>query len=92
MSESAPPRLAPPGAGVPVWQRLCGKHVLLPLWRRRHGWDAVPAALEEQGRRLIDRAAGINAARLARRVLVPRQIGLEDSSRWYSWAMASFST
>jgi hypothetical protein len=81
------PHLAPPGAGVPFWQRRFGRHVLLPLYARRLTWDRVPELLEAQGRTLTGLAGEPDAERLSRRVLVPRQIGLEDSSRWHSCAM-----
>jgi hypothetical protein len=43
--------------------------------------------MERQCAELIDLAEGIPAPLLMRRVLVPPQIGLEDSSRFHSWAM-----
>lgn len=80
-------RLAPPGAGVPWWQRLAGKYLLLPAFCLRLEWDRVPDLLDRQGRRLIALAGDQGDERLTRRVLVPPQIGLEDSSRYYSYAM-----
>jgi len=43
--------------------------------------------MERQASRLLDLAEGLPAPLLERRVLVPRQIGLEDSSRFHSWTM-----
>ena len=84
---SDPPRLAPPGAGVPLWQRLGGRYLLLPHFRRRISWDGAPDMLDEQGRSLIEMAAGRSESELTEPVLVPPQIGLEDSSRFFSYAM-----
>jgi len=81
------PRLAPPGAGVPAYQRLAGKYVLLPAWRRIAPPRRAPTVLERQGEQLVALAHGWNEELRTRRVLVPPQLGLEDSSRFYSWAM-----
>src|SRR5262245_3784514 len=81
------PRLAPPGAGVPALERFVGKHLLLPRLCRRLSWDDAPALLERQGIELLELAGGRSEARLTERVLVPRQRGLEDSSRFHSFAM-----
>jgi hypothetical protein len=72
---------------VPWWQRLGGKYVLLPAFGFRLTWDGSAELLERQGRQLIDMAGDREEARLTERVLVPPQIGLEDSSRYYSYAM-----
>ncbi len=79
-------RLAPPGAGVPWWQRLVGKHFFLPLYCRR-GWDGARELLHKEGTELLGLGQGFDPEQLVRRVLVPRQIGLEDSSRCWSYAM-----
>jgi hypothetical protein len=81
------PDLAPPGAGVPWWQRLGGKHLLLPAYCRRLTWDGAPDLLEAQANRLLTAATEFTEEQLTCRVLVPRQIGLEDSSRFYSYGM-----
>jgi hypothetical protein len=81
------PDLAPPGAGIPALQRWVGGHVLLPRYCRRLTWEGVPDRLEAQGQALQASLRGCSPEELARRVLVPRQIGLEDSSRWHSAAM-----
>ena len=82
-----PPRLAPPGAGIPALERWVGKHVLLPRFCRRLSWSDAPALLERQGLELLRLAEGRSEACLTERVLVPRQRGLEDSSRFHSFAM-----
>lgn len=43
--------------------------------------------MEEQGAELIELGERLPAPLQTRRVLVPPQIGLEDSSRFHSWAM-----
>jgi hypothetical protein len=80
------PMLAPPGAGVPRWQMLAGRFVLLP-WYGRLSWDGARDLLDREGRALARMSDGRSDDELARRVLVPPQIGLEDSSRFWSYAM-----
>lgn len=84
MSESAsPPKLAPPGAGIPAIERLVGGSLF--TLRRLLGTPAKFTAHFEHERRSI---AGLYAARdsssLGTRVLIPRLRGLEDSSRFWS--------
>lgn len=85
--DSEAPRLAPPGAGVPAYQRWAGKYLFLPFWRATLPPARVPDLMEKQGAELIGLGDGLPAPLLTRRVLVPPQIGLEDSSRFHSWAM-----
>jgi hypothetical protein len=80
------PRLVPPGAGVPRWQKLAGRCVLLP-WYGRLSWDGARDLLDREGHALARMSHGRGDTELARRVLVPPQIGLEDSSRFWSYAM-----
>lgn len=81
------PQLQAPGAGVPAWQRLAGKYVLLPFWCLRCSWERVPDVLEAQASGLLRVASSLSDEQLQRRVLVPPQIGLEDSSRYHSYSM-----
>ena len=43
--------------------------------------------LDREAQKLLGLAAGLDEEQLSRRVLVPPQIGLEDSSRYWSYAM-----
>ncbi len=83
----ATPRLAPPGAGIPAYQMWAGKHIFLPWWCLRVTPRRVPDVMDRQGRRILHLGEDLSAADRERRVLVPPQIGLEDSSRFHSWAM-----
>jgi len=86
MSPSNPPtapRLEPPGAGVPVIERLVGG--LVVSLRRRFGSAASIAARFEAERRAISLLCqGQDDEALGDRVLIPRLRGLEDSSRYWS--------
>ncbi len=77
------PRLAPPGAGLPAPERFIAR-ILFELRRRtvdRAGSDAGFREQREAVRRLV---AGLDDASAARRVLIARPRGLEDSSRYWS--------
>ena len=85
--EVRPPQLEAPGAGFPVWQRLAGKYFYLPLWCLYSSWERTPDVLEEQAGRLLQGAASLGNELVRRRVLIPPLVGLEDSSRYDSYAM-----
>ena len=68
-------------------QRVVGKHVFLPLYCRRYSWDQARDLLVEEGRELLRLGQDAEPGQLERRVLVAPQIGLEDSSRYWSYAM-----
>lgn len=85
--EVGPPQLQAPGAGFPGWQRLAGKYFYLPLWCLWSSWERTPDVLEAQADRLLQGAASLGNALVRRRVLIPPLVGLEDSSRYDSYAM-----
>jgi len=77
------PQLAPPGAGIPAIERIIAG-LLLSLRRR----FATPASINPQFKREQRAIAALCAGRdehaLSTRVLIPRLLGLEDSSRFWS--------
>jgi hypothetical protein len=79
--------LAQPGAGVPFWQRWAGRYYFLPRYCRRLSWDAARELLVDEGHELIASGQARTTQQLTHRVLIPPQIGLEDSSRCWSFAM-----
>jgi hypothetical protein len=85
--EVRPPQLQASGAGIPSWQRLAGKYVYLPLWCQYCSWERTPDILEAQAGRLLRGAASLGDELVRRRVLIPPLVGLEDSSRYDSYAM-----
>jgi hypothetical protein len=77
------PRLAPPGAGIPAFERFVGGSVF--KLRRLLGTAATFSAQFERERRVIGGlCAGRDGRVLGTRVLIPRLRGLEDSSRYWS--------
>lgn len=78
-----PPRLAPPGAGIPAVERFVGGAIF--AFRR---WRGTRETFSEEFTAHRDRIARLYAAHddqtLASRVLIPRLRGIEDSSRFWS--------
>ena len=82
---SAEPRLAPPGAGLPALERLLGG-LLFSLRRATSSRAAVTARFQEERTRIRHLMEPLTAEQAARRVLIARVRGLEDSSRyWSAW-------
>ncbi len=86
MHTTIEPKLAPPGAGLPFPENLIAR-LMLGLKRATGTPEAFVAEFvteRENIRRLID---GQSPERLARRALIARPRGLEDSSRYWSILM-----
>jgi hypothetical protein len=81
------PVLEPPGAGLPWWELLYGRHILFPLACRRHSWAGAGRLFQEEGRRILAAWDTLAPEQLRRQVLVRRLPGIEDSSRYWSAAM-----
>jgi hypothetical protein len=85
-SPTPAPALAPPGAGIPSPERLIGGLVL--NLRARFGSPASFAAQFARERAAIAALyQPLSPTLRARRVLIPRLRGLEDSSRFWSTLM-----
>jgi hypothetical protein len=76
-------RLGAPGAGIPwLEQKLMGAG--LRLMARRMSREQVLAKFQEEADLLLAMATPLSEADGRRRVLVPRQRAMEDSSRFWS--------
>jgi hypothetical protein len=83
MSESAEPRLAAPGAGLPALELVIGR--LMFSWRRWRGSrEEFNSLFESERRAILQITKQCRSELAARRVLIPRVRGLEDSSRYWS--------
>ncbi len=69
-------------------QALIGRHVLFPSLYLTHSWDRAQRLFQHEGRRIIDLAGTLSGGELDTRVLVHGVIGIEDSSRYWSVALA----
>lgn len=82
------PKLGKPGAGLPFLQELALRWYVGPFVAARASWDEVDTNLEKLNGKILKLVEGLEAERMQKRVLVPPQKGLEDSSRYWSVAMA----
>jgi hypothetical protein len=86
-SQASAPKLAPPGAGVPLPQKLMMRFYIGPFIAGRAKWVASEQAFHKMNDRILKEIEGLTEKQLATKILVPSQIGLEDSSRYWSIAM-----
>ena len=63
-------------------------YVVRPLIAARSDWQENAQLFRRWTEKIDDELVGLSEAQLCRRVLVPSQVGLEDSSRFWSVAMA----
>ncbi len=88
-STFAPPiPLAPPGAGIPLPHRLFLRLFVKPFRANRSSYEQSAALFEKSVRRIRRELEGLSEAELTQPVLVKPLRGLEDSSRFWSIAMA----
>jgi len=84
MSAPPHPQLAPPGAGLPWFESLTFRWFGRRMFLSGLDWDNAQAAISRVSSRLAREAMDMDDTRLARRVLIKRLRGLEDSSRHWS--------
>jgi hypothetical protein len=83
MSENIEPPLAPPGAGLPKIELTVAR--LLFAWRRLTGSrESFDRQFQRERQTIRASYQGLDADVAARRVLIPRLPGMEDSSRYWS--------
>ncbi len=82
------PKLAPPGAGIPWIAKQALRFIILPLATKKMSKQNSFEVFHKEGSRILKAIHGRSAAELERRILVPPQRGLEDSSRYWSVHMA----
>lgn len=85
-TETQPP-LAAPGAGLP-WMELQIARLGFGWMRRRATREKAAALLNAERDAVLDLVGDCDAEACMRRVLIPRPLGLEDSSRNWSVFMA----
>lgn len=83
---SAAPPLEAPGAGLPAHHLLLAR-LALPVFCLS-SWERAQRRFDEEGVRILALCGGLSEDRLTRKVLVSGVFGIEDSSRFWSAAMA----
>jgi uncharacterized damage-inducible protein DinB len=86
-TEANIPELDAPGAGLPAIQEFLLKHAAFPVLKRVISWDRAISIFEREGRLILALVADLPEEARFRPVLVPRMMGIEDSSRYWSLAM-----
>ncbi len=82
------PKLAKPGAGLPFMEWAIAKYILLPgLFRETGSTQAIEHFVRES-EKITALSCQLSPEMLTERRLIPRHRGLEDSSRYWSVAMA----
>lgn len=81
-------QLEAPGAGVPFYDRILFKFVVAPLVAAKTPWETSTDRFHKVTQKILAEIDGLTEAQLTTRILVPPMKGLEDSSRYWSIAMA----
>ena len=76
-----------PGAGVPPHHKFLMRYIVRPLVAGKSNWDKDSETFGRVAGRIIKDYESLSEAQRTKRVLVPPQFGLEDSSRYWSAAM-----
>jgi len=87
-SQKATPVLAPPGAGIPLPQKLFLRAYIRPFVAAKSSIEDSKKTFEQITDKILREIADLSDDDLNQKVLVPPQPGLEDSSRYWSIAMA----
>lgn len=86
-NELKEPRLAKPGAGLPFFEWVVAKYIIMPArFKNVNQQTAIEDYVRESAliQKLVD---GLSVESISERRLIPRLRGLEDSSRFWSVSM-----
>ncbi len=81
--------LGKPGAGIPLPARLAIRYLLKPLVIRKVPWQTCAVLADKASGKFLAELDRVPPDLAIKRVLVPKQAGLEDSSRYWSAAMTA---
>ena len=82
-SEAESPALGKPGAGLPAVEQLISR-LIFAVTRFTDSRESAVRRVGAEARRIRALVGALDEAKGSRRVLVPRLLGLEDSSRFWS--------
>jgi hypothetical protein len=88
LSQEKKPKLAAAGAGIPWYQLLMLRFIVSPFVAAKTDWSVSEKRFKKITTKILKEIDGLTDAQLTTKVLVPPQMGLEDSSRYWSIAMA----
>jgi len=81
------PKLAPPGAGIPIHHKLFLRWFVIRFVANRTHSEVSKKRFERSTQKILSELENIPLEKLSKKVLVPPQMGLEDSSRFWSIQM-----
>ncbi|MCC2679856.1 MAG: hypothetical protein K0R29_2432 [Pseudobdellovibrio sp.] len=81
------PQLQAPGAGLPWYHNLMLKYYVGPFVAGRSDWNVNEQTFHKVNGRILKEIESLTEKQLSTKILVPPQLGLEDSSRYWSVAM-----
>jgi hypothetical protein len=81
------PSLAPPGAGIPFYQTILLRLFVRPFIAAKSSPEASKKIFDIATAKIMKELDGLTALQLNKKILVPPQAGLEDSSRFWSISM-----
>lgn len=84
----AVPKLEKPGSGLPFFEWLIAKYWVLNRMPYRMSWDDTQNLFDREGQKAIQIFESIPHVLREKKVLIERIQGIEDSSRYWSAAMA----
>lgn len=82
------PELDAPGAGLPHIHEWLLRHGIFPILRRVMSWEQALSKYDTEGEAALAIIKSVPAEFRNKRVLIPRMVGIEDSSRFWSLNMA----
>ena len=86
-TQGTEPKLASPGAGIPLPELIIAKYFIFPRIFKSVTVEQAIENFERESRKIVELARALDDEQLVERRLIPRLRGLEDSSRYYSVAM-----
>ena len=81
------PQLAAPGAGLPFHHRIMLRWYVYPFIAKNAAPEQSAKSFNIVYTKILEEVKNLSPQQLNQKVLVPRQLGLEDSSRFWSIAM-----
>lgn len=78
------PQLEAPGAGLPRIEGWLFKKIVGPLFSAMTPWSLAIRIFQSEGEKALALAEKATQLQRSRRVLIPRLLGMEDSSRYWS--------
>ena len=80
-------KLGVAGGGLPAIEALLLKHIGFPLLKTFMSWNMGMKLFEYEGERILNDVKQLDDSTLFQKALIPKILGIEDNSRYYSPAM-----